>query len=470
MHTTLEDNQTTNSREAASQLGATYDELCQFAVTLCHADAAALFFFNEKQRVGNTNSPGCNEAARDFLKQQTEYFTISAHEINPEHGDLLTYNSTDFHSAAGAPLLSQGSTNLGTLLVFYAENRDNSTPSSTQLSTLTMLARQAVSHCEQQRRLNEYQAIEDDLRESNAILEATQEAAADGIFLVDDSGVLVRYNKRFLELWRIPAEQMEELQLNRQLMFFVMESLHEPDDFINCISYLYEHPHASARDEVELKDGRIFYRYSAPALSREGHSYGRVWSFTDISELKERERIICQQQEQLREANAQLEELATRDGLTGILNRRAFEARLADEIRRADRYRLPLSLIILDVDKFKSYNDEFGHPAGDEVLKMVAHLLDTETRATDIAARYGGEEFVIILPDTEHEGSLILTNRMRSYIEHGAWTERAITASFGVSSLSPEISTAQALLESADKALYAAKEAGRNRVFHYLDL
>ncbi|HEX8832601.1 MAG TPA: GGDEF domain-containing protein [Abditibacteriaceae bacterium] len=162
--------------------------------------------------------------------------------------------------------------------------------------------------------------------------------------------------------------------------------------------------------------------------------------------------------------------MATLDGLTGIYNRRAFEDMLGSEMRRATRYGLPLSLVILDVDKFKSYNDTYGHPAGDEILKSVAQLLKTRSRATDIPARYGGEEFVIILPATDCEGSQIMTGRMRGYIEEGPWTQRAITASFGIASLTPDISTGAELLALADKALYAAKESGRNRVVHIQSL
>ena len=178
-------------------------------------------------------------------------------------------------------------------------------------------------------------------------------------------------------------------------------------------------------------------------------------------------RIALQtQQKALLEANAQLEALATHDALTGAKNRRAFDEKLSEEWSRATRYGTPLSLILMDVDKFKTFNDEFGHPAGDEVLKRVARVVMSLVRGTDFFARYGGEEFVLVLPNTDAEGALILAGRLREKIEKAPWKERAITVSAGVSSRSSQHKDAAQFVSHADNALYKSKENGRNRVTH----
>lgn len=170
---------------------------------------------------------------------------------------------------------------------------------------------------------------------------------------------------------------------------------------------------------------------------------------------------------QLAAANQLLEAQATTDGLTGLKNHRAFQQRLTEEFDRSARYNAPLSLMMLDVDKFKQFNDTYGHPAGDEVLKAVAHLLSTCARTTDFVARYGGEEFVIVLSGTDLEGASEAAERVRSVIESAAWDKRPITVSIGVSSMRNSTKNTSMLIEEADRSLYISKELGRNRVTHF---
>ena len=188
----------------------------------------------------------------------------------------------------------------------------------------------------------------------------------------------------------------------------------------------------------------------------------------DLTERKRYEEQIEEQQRKLEEANAKLEALAGTDALTGVTNRRGFEEHLARELDRAARKQSPLSLLLLDVDWFKNYNDEFGHLAGDEVLRRLALLLRSQARSTDVVARFGGEEFVVILPDTLGEGALVLAERFREIIEHAPWPGRPVTASFGVSTWIPTLSPRDAytLVHDADRALYASKSGGRNRTTH----
>ncbi|MBI4184049.1 MAG: diguanylate cyclase [Proteobacteria bacterium] len=164
-----------------------------------------------------------------------------------------------------------------------------------------------------------------------------------------------------------------------------------------------------------------------------------------------------------------LEGLALRDPLTGLLNRRGFEARLAEEVGRCRRYGRPLSLAMLDLDHFKKVNDTYGHPVGDEVLAAVAARLTAGMRGNDIAARYGGEEFIVLLPETTAEAALTVAERLRRRLAEtpvatAAGRALPVTVSIGVAAFPGVGEGAEALIAAADRALYAAKEAGRNRV------
>ena len=209
-----------------------------------------------------------------------------------------------------------------------------------------------------------------------------------------------------------------------------------------------------------------------------------VATFSDITERRRHEDLISEQIIQIKDytvvleaqkleleaVNAELETLALRDGLTGLSNRRAFGQRVALEMGRAMRYGLPLSLLLLDVDHFKEYNDSFGHVAGDEVLKTLSQVIHVQGRETDFFARYGGEEFVIILPHTNSEGALTLAERLRLAVSNTSWPTRPVTVSIGAATLLPSMAAENDLVSAADSALYAAKAKGRNQVIHALTL
>jgi diguanylate cyclase (GGDEF)-like protein len=170
-------------------------------------------------------------------------------------------------------------------------------------------------------------------------------------------------------------------------------------------------------------------------------------------------------------AEGELMRLAVTDPLTGLANRRALDRRLATEWQRAVREREPLSVLFLDIDHFKSFNDTYGHAAGDEVLALVAQRIASGTRrATDMAARYGGEEFTVVLPGTPLAGAMKTADKIRRRIEtanfeHSGSRFGRVTVSVGCASCDPPVGGSGArLLEAADRLLYAAKEGGRNQV------
>ncbi|MGJ9416482.1 diguanylate cyclase [Massilia sp. CMS3.1] len=169
-------------------------------------------------------------------------------------------------------------------------------------------------------------------------------------------------------------------------------------------------------------------------------------------------------------AQLALEKLATRDGLTGLANRRCFDDTLAAEWERALRLRQPLSLLMVDVDNFKAYNDANGHLGGDECLKRIATAVASEMRANDLVARYGGEEFAVILPNQSLKGAAIVAERIRRRVEqlqlpNGLAPLRQVTVSIGAATAIAGLENqASELVATADAALYRAKHLGRNRI------
>ena len=202
---------------------------------------------------------------------------------------------------------------------------------------------------------------------------------------------------------------------------------------------------------------RLYLAFDAgPIYSDSGELIAVVETLRDITAQKR--------------AQMDLEALATRDGLTGLANRRSFDVKFGEEARRATRDLLPLSLLMIDVDYFKLYNDSHGHQRGDECLRAIAHrIAETLWRETDFAARYGGEEFTVVMPNTPLSGAMLIAERLRNAIEE-LNIEHAASLAAGVVTLSiggvvgrgrdldPE-----RLIAAADAALYCAKRSGRNR-------
>lgn len=183
--------------------------------------------------------------------------------------------------------------------------------------------------------------------------------------------------------------------------------------------------------------------------------------------------------QELRDANLELHSLAVTDGLTRLFNHRFFHERLEEELSRAERYRYTVSLIMIDIDNFKGYNDSYGHLEGDKVLKMVANVFNELKRQSDVCARYGGEEFGLILPETDLEGAKMMAERIRERVEKlklKVEDARAkLTISAGVASIDfkkigkidTERNYKDSLIMSADKALYQSKANGKNNVSIY---
>ncbi len=210
-----------------------------------------------------------------------------------------------------------------------------------------------------------------------------------------------------------------------------------------------------------------------PLLGSQGEVCGGIRASVDITQLKRLEgdlrvqlKEVVRAHLKLERANSKLEALATTDAMTGLRNHRFFQETLSGACGSSVRTGRPVSLIMLDVDHFKKYNDSFGHQAGDLVLASVGAILKKGARPSDTGARYGGEEFAVILPETDREAAMQVAERLRTALASAKWRHREITASFGVATSSEGAADAETLVRQADRALYASKEHGRNRCTH----
>jgi diguanylate cyclase (GGDEF)-like protein len=293
-------------------------------------------------------------------------------------------------------------------------------------------------------------------RWKTTFLEALVDSSHDGILILDNRMQKVLQNKRLVELWKMPQD-IAETEDEEKRINFLMSSIKDPREFYLKLMHLYNHDDETIHGEFELKDGTVIDTFSYPVRGKD-EQYGRIWTFHDITEVRRYWDI--------------LENLSTTDGLTAISNRRRFDGFLEQEWRRSMRERAELSLILIDIDFFKQFNDRYGHLAGDDCLKQVAATLkETAQRAGDLVARYGGEEFACILHGTGQKRARAMARRIADKIaglkipHEGSAVADHVTLSFGVATIVPERGQDYSdLIRMADLSLYSAKEGGRNRV------
>jgi diguanylate cyclase (GGDEF)-like protein/PAS domain S-box-containing protein len=314
------------------------------------------------------------------------------------------------------------------------------------------------------RDITERRQLEKTAAQNHSVVSFALTEMSDGLAMFDKDGYLVMCNRRYVEGFPLTGHIREPGVHIRTILQAVVDTGEQlgvprehPEVWIDEVEASLK---LGGSEEVNFADGRWMQIRTRP--TSEGSSLVVV---TDVTTIKHAELALVGMTDQLKQ-------LATTDGLTGILNRRTFDTVLDSELARTGRERQPLSLLMIDVDRFKAYNDRYGHPAGDKALKLVTNCLrEAALRPGDSLARYGGEEFVAILPNTDEDGAYVIAERLRKSLRHLALPHEGsekgvITVSIGIASYGSHIVERRdtELLRRADQALYDAKAAGRDRV------
>ena len=291
--------------------------------------------------------------------------------------------------------------------------------------------------------------IEQEINKIKSILDAQ-----DNIIIVTNKEQITNVNKKFLDFFGV--DNFDEFISTRKNIFdffeeefgfITKEQINKQESWVKYIKELHEIDRIVKIKGISEEE-KIF-AINVDYYDNKDDYY--VFSLTDITKLKEKSNL--------------LEYQASHDKLTGLFNRNRFDEIYSKEIKRARRYNNDLSIIIFDIDNFKTVNDTYGHQIGDEVLKEMAQIVTTHVREQDITVRWGGEEFLILLPQTNIDGAISVANKIKTAINEHIFTSNslAITGSFGVTELLEEDNENDFILRG-DKLLYEAKKTGKNKV------
>jgi len=302
------------------------------------------------------------------------------------------------------------------------------------------------------RDITERKRAEDQQRQVSLYVRSLIEADLDPLVTISVAGKIMDVNEAVVQMTGVPRELLIDSDFSKY--FTDPDSAHTgyqeafAKGFVRDIPLTMKH--------VSGKLTEVLYNASV-YRSEKGAVAGVLAVARDITERKRAE---------------QAEELASRDGLTGLNNHRTFYALLKDEIVRTERLKRPVSLLMLDIDYFKRVNDTHGHQAGDAILKEISDLLVKQARAVDRVCRYGGEEIMVILPETDPTVAMKIAERLRAAVERrpfdiGGGKTININVSIGVATYPLQVNSLEALVKAADVALYAAKQGGRNRVCRF---
>ena len=292
--------------------------------------------------------------------------------------------------------------------------------------------------------------VNQQLEHTVSLLQATLEATADGILVLDSNGKVIDYNQKFIDICGLPSTT----QLDReQILTLLLEELTEP--YSNCLNERYLSLATDKYSSLRLKNGKILECYSQvqqlPARS------GQVFSFRDVTEHEKAQTIIRHQ--------------AFHDSLTNLPNRTLFDRELARALNLAQRNDKMLAVLFLDLDRFKTINDTLGHAIGDLLLKKVVERLKNCIREQDVIARWGGDEFTLLLPEIScREDASAIARRIIAVLKPGFNLQNRclhISSSVGIAVFPEDGLDAETLLKNADAALYWVKEKGRNGYQHY---
>lgn len=353
----------------------------------------------------------------------------------------------------------------GTLSFTASEARERPFD-STDVELIELMAARIGQVIEQDQIDRERQDALRRLRKNIELFESAFEYAPIGMALVNSQGRWLRVNRAVTSIFGYTEAELKQIDF---------QTVTHPDDLDADLRHLREML-TGKRDSYSMekryfhKDGHEIQALLSVSMVRDEADRPEyfVSQIQDITAKKHAEAELLDRQAELESLNRRLEKLSTTDPLTRLSNRRALDRRMQEELHRSARTGQPLSLLIVDVDRFKRYNDTYGHLAGDEALCRLAVAMQQVSRVNDVAARQGGEEFALLLLHTGESGCRTMAERLSKVISELTGLEAPITVSTGGATLAPamgstRVPNVELLLKLADDALYRAKKEGRNR-------
>jgi diguanylate cyclase (GGDEF)-like protein/PAS domain S-box-containing protein len=440
-----------------------FDEIVELATALCGKPLGAMTLLNDTSNYTKSTvgfPPVCvpiEESICRFTVLQDHVMMVEdTHADSRFDGYPPTVRGEGgIRFYAGMPITTVDGSHIGALCVM---DTAPSTLTPEQMRSLELLGRQISIRLQ----LRERAAIAAKMAEEREVETAMFDTILNNvpleIYLKDAAGRLQFYNRKLAERFKVsPTDWIGKTSYDLWDKE-TADNIVREDSFVLSSGRSHE-----SFVEVHEPEGVTSYWRSVKVPCRAASGEQLLASCSiDITEQMERERQRQQIQDELEEANRKLNSLALTDSLTGLWNRRAFDARIETMILGSQRNKQPVALLLLDIDDFKSINDRFGHPFGDTVLRQTATLLGRIKRAEDVACRFGGEEFAILLPDTNVEGAQIVAQRILDTFRAFVWDKEAVTASIGIATNHGN-GTSDEMVDAADSALYDAKHQGKNR-------
>ena len=447
------------------------DELVQLAAAICGTPIGLVTLLDErhqwyrasdhlKMRDTPREAAFCAHAIR-----QTGLFLVKDALMDARFGsNPLVTGDPAIRFFAGVGLFTSGGDPLGTLSVLDMSPRILTAEQSHALEVLGRQVSVLLEALVQRKALEEVRAEKEkfsaNLRASEELFRAFMNASPFLSYIKDAAGRLLFYNRAFAQRFGVSEYawlgRTDEQLWSRKLT----KSVRTHDLEVMAGGRMVE-----TEENIRNSDGTVssLRSFKFPCNDSAGNVL-LAGVAVDVSEEVAHQIELERYHRELEEANDQLRKLAVTDELTGLRNRRSFEERLIMEFSMARRRKRELSVLLIDVDNFKTINDRFGHAAGDEVLRRLGTILRTTVRLPDLPARYGGEEFVVLLPESGEESAMGLARRVMQRVAAEDWDNEPLTISVGMAAMNESLESGYQLVELADEALYAAKRAGKNRV------
>ena len=447
-----------------------YDEITELAAAACHVPVCLISLVDEtRQWFKAVIGLSCRELPREgsvcaHTVHQHEPLIVPDLLADPRFSDSpLVREGDHMRFYAGVPLHGVGGEVLGALCAIDFVPR---TLTPAQLRSLTTLARQVEALILLRHQVQALEAaaaerwvLAQELRSSEARFRAFMDHSPAAAYIKDADGRMQYYNRSLATLYGVSTEAWIGKGDHELWPAEMAQAFRQAD-----LQVLAQEDQIELEERTPQPDGGVltWKSYKFPFIDGDGRRCVAGMSL-NITKEKQIEEQLRTQEEKLRRANARLEELSMTDSLTGLRNRRFFDMAFERDLAAARDAHHPLCLLMLDIDHFKQLNDIHGHAHGDSVLRQMGKLLPRLVRKRDRVCRYGGEEFAILLPATSAAEAFALGDRICSVIAARDWDTCNVTVSIGVASSSEASGDSRALARLADAALYAAKDAGRNR-------